>query len=236
MKYSILLVEDDREIAINIRNFLVNKNFEVTWATTGKEGWNDFTQGTYHLAIIDLMLPEMDGFTLCQNIRWKSDIPLLILSARHEEDDKVKGLKLGADDYLTKPFSFRELEARLQSHLRRFDRYRGEQNQEDLYHYQGGLSIYPDKKMAYIQNLELPLTVKEFSLLLLLAENSHKTFSKKELYEHIWDQEEVDGNNTITVHIKSLRSKLNDSTKNPHFIQTIWGAGYRFIGVPIHEN
>lgn len=236
MKHSILLVEDDREIAKNIRDYLIKKNYEVTWSSTGKEGWDDFCSGDYQLAIIDLMLPEMDGFTLCQNIRWKSQIPLLILSARHEEDDKVRGLKLGADDYLTKPFSLRELEARIESHLRRFDRYRGDDQDESILVYKDGLSIYPEKRIAYLHDQEVALTAKEFSLLLLIAKNPHKTFSKKELYEHIWDQYDVEGNNTITVHVKSLRTKLNDSMKNPSFVQTVWGVGYRFVGVQADED
>lgn len=230
MTYSILLVEDDQEIALNIREFLVGKQYKVTWATTGKEGWEDFSKGNYDLSIIDLMLPEMDGFTLCQNIRWESNIPLIILSARHEEDDKVRGLKLGADDYLTKPFSLRELEARIESHLRRFNRLRSDEIHEEILQYENGLNLFPEKRIAYLGNTEIPLTTKEFSLLLLMARNPHKTFSKKEIYEHIWDQNDIDGNNTITVHVKSLRTKLNDSIKNPQYIQTVWGTGYRFIG------
>lgn len=236
MGYSILLIEDDREIALNIRQYLVQKNYQVTWASTGREGWEDFSKGSYDLAIIDLMLPEMDGFTLCQNIRWDSNIPLLILSARHEEDDKVQGLKLGADDYMTKPFSLRELEARIESQLKRYDRYKGEEFQEARYHYTGGLSLYPEKHHVSLGEETIPLTTKEFSLLLLLARNPQRIFSKKELYEHIWDQHDIDGNNTVTVHVKSLRTKLKDSIKNPRYIQTAWGVGYRFIGVKQSEN
>lgn len=166
--YTILLVEDGHEIALNIRDYLISRDYKVTWASTGKEGWEDFSNGTYHLAIIDLMLPEMDGFTLCQNIRWKSETPLIILSARHEEDDKVRGLKLGADDYLTKPFSIRELEARIDSQLRRFNRMKGEEVLEEVTKYENGLALYPEKRAAYLGETELQLTAKEFSLLLLL--------------------------------------------------------------------
>lgn len=236
MTYKVLLVEDDRDIAEYIREYLLTKHYEVTWASTGREGWEDFTIGTYDIAIIDLMLPEMDGFTLCQNIRWISSIPLIILSARHEEDDKVKGLKLGADDYLTKPFSLRELEARIDSQLRRFHRFQGEEIREKSIQFHHELTIFPEKRIAVKDGQELGLTVKEFALLHLLSNNPHKTFSKKELYEHVWEQDDVDGNNTVTVHIKSLRTKLSDPTKNPYFIQTVWGTGYRFIGSRIHEN
>ncbi|WP_075981286.1 response regulator transcription factor [Bacillus massilinigeriensis] len=233
MEYSILLVEDDQEIALNIREYLLKRNFQVTWASTGLEGWDDFRNGSYSLAIIDLMLPEMDGFTLCQNIRWESDIPLLILSARSEEDDKVRGLKLGADDYLTKPFSLRELEARIESHLRRFNRYHSDDIPEKKLSFKGGLTIFSEKRIIKIHGNEVALTTKEFSIVYLLAKNPGRPFTKKEIYEHIWDANDLDGNNTVTVHMKSLRTKLGDSLKQPKFIQTVWGTGYRFIGEPI---
>ncbi|MFB6465480.1 response regulator transcription factor [Cytobacillus sp. Hz8] len=236
MKHSILLVEDDREIALNIREYLLKRNFLVTWATTGFEGWEDFRKGNYSLAIIDLMLPEMDGFTLCQNIRWESDLPLLILSARSEEDDKVRSLKLGADDYLTKPFSLRELEARIESHLRRYNRYLGKNEMEESFIFLDGLSLFPEKRIVLLNGIEVTLTNKEYSILVLLAKNPQHTFSKKELYEHIWEETDNEGNNTITVHMKSLRAKLNDSPKKPKFIQTVWGTGYRFIGELSNEN
>jgi two-component system, OmpR family, response regulator len=129
MSSRILLIEDDPEIARVVRDTFLRDGYEVTWATTGLEGWEDFQAGTYDLVLVDLMLPEMDGFTLCRNIRWKSDVPIMIISARKEDEDKVEGLQLGADDYLAKPFSLVELKARVESLLRRWRRYNGVPNQ-----------------------------------------------------------------------------------------------------------
>lgn len=232
MSISVLLVEDDPEIAKIIRDHLRRKDYEVTWASTGQEGWEDFQAKEYRLVMIDLMLPEMDGYTLVKHIRLQTDnIPIIIISAKHEDDDKVKGLRGGADDYLTKPFSLRELEARIESHLRRFRRYHGDQQAySKVLSFHCGLKIDLENKLVTVNEVEVSLTTKEYALLEVLVENPGRVFSKKELYEHIWNQSDVDGNNTITVHIKSLRTKLNDPIKQPIFIQTIWGTGYRFIG------
>lgn len=230
MKAQLLLVEDDPEIARVIRDMFTRENYQVTWATTGLEGWEDFQAAKYDLVLVDLMLPEMDGFTLCKNIRLKSDVPMIIISARKEDEDKVEGLHLGADDYLAKPFSLVELKARVESQLRRWRRYQGIPEKENVSHYAHGLTIYWEQQKAILHKDELPLTVKEFDLLNVLAAHPNRTFSKSELYEHIWNQIDAEGLHTVTVHIKSLREKLNDPVKTPHFIQTVWGKGYRFIG------
>jgi len=230
MKARLLLVEDDQEIARVIRDMFKRENYEVTWATTGLEGWEDFQSATYDLVLVDLMLPEMDGFTLCKNIRLKSDIPLMIISARREDEDKVEGLGLGADDYLAKPFSLAELKARVESQLRRWRRYQQIPEGENISYYKGGLTIYWDEQQTKLHQEKLALTVKEFDLLHVLAKHPKRTFSKNELYEHIWNQVEADGLHTVTVHIKSLREKLKDPVKKPQFIETVWGKGYRFIG------
>ena len=229
----ILLVEDDSEIARIIRDHLRREGYEVTWASTGLEGWTDFEQDEYDLAVVDLMLPEMDGFTLCRNIRLKSDIPLLIMSARDGDEHKVKGLGLGADDYITKPFSLTELSARISSHLRRYRRYLrpGESEaQQQEYSYRQGLLINVETKQITLHGQEVHLTAKEKELLLLLASHPQRTFTKRELYEHVWKQMDSEANNTVTVHIKGLRDKLGESTRTPKFIQTVWGEGYRFVG------
>jgi len=230
MQARLLLVEDDSEIARVIRDTLTQGGYEVTWATTGLEGWEDFQAASYDLVLVDLMLPEMDGFTLCKNIRLKSDVPLIIISARKEDEDKVEGLGLGADDYLAKPFSLVELKARINSQLRRWRRYQGVPETEDISKYTNGLKINWDQRKVVLFNEEIQLTVKEFDLLDVLAKHPGRTFSKQELYEHIWNQIEADGLHTVTVHIKSLREKLNDPVKTPQFIQTVWGKGYKFIG------
>ncbi|MDR4887086.1 response regulator transcription factor [Fredinandcohnia sp. QZ13] len=226
----ILLVEDDKEIARIVCDHLRKEGYTVTWASTGKEGWEDFKEEQYDLALIDLMLPEMDGYTLCKTIRLESEIPLLILSARNEDESKVKGLNLGADDYVTKPFSLEELSARISSHLRRFRRYNKKTSNENRVNYMNGLTIDFTNNLVYLNSSAVQMSSKERELLFLLAKNPLQTFSKKEIYEHIWQQEDVDGNNTVTVHIKSLRSKLGDETRSAKFIQTVWGVGYRFIG------
>lgn len=229
-KEAILLVEDDYEIARVICDHLRKQNYLVTWASTGKEGWEDFQQSSYDIVLADVMMPEMDGFTLCKTIRLRSEVPLLIISARNEQDSKIMGLDLGADDYITKPFSLEELSARISSHLRRYRRYMQKDKQEDQTTYIHGLRIDFAKKAVYFQDEPLLLTTKEKDLLLLLAKNPFQTFSKSELYQHIWQQEDLNSNNTVTVHIKGLRTKLKDEMRSAKYIQTVWGVGYRFIG------
>ncbi|PWA12183.1 DNA-binding response regulator [Pueribacillus theae] len=233
MKARLLLVEDDPEIARVVRDMLSREGYEVTWATTGLEGWEDFQANGYDLVLIDLMLPEMDGFTLCKNIRWKSDVPMIIISARKEDEDKIEGLHIGADDYLAKPFSLAELKARVESHLRRWWRYLGVQHKVQKTEYLNGLIIYWEQQKIVLNDCEMSLTSKEFSLLQLLAQNPGRIFSKSELYQHIWNQADAEGLHTVTVHIKSLREKLSDPVKAPLFIQTVWGKGYQFIGEPL---
>lgn len=226
----LLLVEDDPEIARIIRDSLQRNGYFVTWATTGLEGWEDFQEGSYDLALIDLMLPEMDGFQLCKNIRWNSDIPLIIISARKEDEAKVEGLGLGADDYIAKPFSIDELKARVASHLRRWKRYQGAPQLKNKTDYHGGLTICWEQHKVEINGEETALTVKEFDLLKVMAQNPERVFTKEELFEHVWRQVDQEGLHTITVHIKALRAKIKDPVKKPQYIQTVWGKGYRFIG------
>lgn len=226
----LLLVEDDPEIARVIRDTLTKEGYEVTWASTGLEGWDDFNANAYDLVLVDLMLPEMDGLSLCKNIRWQSDVPIMIISARKEDEDKVEGLQLGADDYLAKPFSLAELKARIASLLRRWRRYNGKEEIANQTQFTNGLSIDWDEEVVMLNGNKIVLTAKEFQLLKLMAQNPGKIFSKSELYEHVWRQAEADGLQTVTVHIKSLREKLDDPVKSPYFIETVWGKGYRFIG------
>lgn len=234
MKEKILIVEDDEDIVRVVKNYLEKDDYIVNWASTGREGLSDFKSNNYQLVMIDLMLPEMDGFTLCKNIRWTSNVPLIIISARNTDEDKVRGLKLGADDYITKPFSLVELEARLSSHLRRYRRYTNEDTiDENIIRFDNGLSVDKENMKVFVDGSEILMTPKEFSLIELLAENPDKTFSKKELYEHIWNQDDLYDNNTVTVHIKEIRNKLKDNSKEPIYIQTVWGIGYKFIGKKI---
>lgn len=229
MKGKLLLIEDDAEIARIIRDTLMLDGYMVTWATTGLEGWEDFQQGQYDLVLIDWMLPEMDGLAVCQNIRWVSEVPILMISARKEEADKVEGLQ-GADDYLAKPFSLAELKARVASHLRRWHRYNQKELEIHVAHYEHGLTIHWEQQRVRLGGVEINLTQKEFDLLVLLAHNPQTVFTKEQLYEHVWQQPSGLDTHTVTVHVKALREKLQDSVKTPRWIQTVWGKGYRFIG------
>lgn len=233
MQTHILLVEDDPEIARVVRDMLGREGYETTWATTGLEGLADFKRQHYDLVLVDLMLPEMDGFTLCKNIRWNSDVPLIIISARKTDEDKVEGLDIGADDYISKPFSLVELKARVASQLRRWQRYKGIEKNENKSSYLGDLTIFWEQHKIAIKGDQPALTVKEFDLLKVLAQNPEHIFSKEELFEYVWEQKDNEGLHTVTVHIKQLREKLQDPVKNPCFIQTVWGRGYQFIGEPL---
>lgn len=233
MDLRLLLVEDDPEIARVVRDMFLREGYEVTWATTGLEGWEDFQTSSYDIVLVDIMLPEMDGFTLCKNIRWKSNVPMIIISALKEDEDKVEGLHLGADDYLAKPFSLAELRARVESHLRRWKRYKGVPQHDKKTDYANGLVINWDQQKINLNGMDVSITAKEFDLLKVMAQNPQRVFSKKELYGHVWNQPDVEGLHTVTVHIKSLREKMKDPVKSPMFIKTVWGKGYRFIGEPL---
>ncbi len=230
---NILLVEDDPEIARILRDHLRHEGYEVTWASTGMESWEDFKEGTYQLVLLDLMLPEMDGFTVCKNIRLISDVPLLMMSARIEEESKIRGLGLGADDYITKPFSLAELSARIESHLNRYRRYQGKKLDSGMQSYNDGLRIDTLNQQVHLHATNVILTNKEWSLLTLLASHPGRAFTKAELYEHVWGQPESGNSSTVTVHVKSLRAKLGDEPHHPRWVQTVWGSGYRFVGEPV---
>ncbi|MEA0565189.1 MULTISPECIES: response regulator transcription factor [Lysinibacillus] len=232
MKEKLLLIEDDAAIGRIVKDTLEQEGYCVTWATTGLEGLADFQAQPFDLVLVDWMLPEMDGLTVCQNIRWESDVPILMMSARKEEEDKVEGLQ-GADDYIAKPFSLEELKARVASHLRRWRRYHKQEPLEEQTAYANGLTIDWQREIVRVNQQEIALTQKEFALVRLLAKNPSQTFTKEELYQHIWQQATLEDTHTVTVHIKALREKLKDSVKNPNFIQTVWGKGYRFIGEPL---
>ncbi|KPN94759.1 response regulator transcription factor [Lysinibacillus sp. ZYM-1] len=232
MKEKILLIEDDAAIGRIVKDTLEHEGYLVTWATTGLEGLADFQAQPFDLVLVDWMLPEMDGLTVCQNIRWESEVPILMMSARKEEADKVKGLQ-GADDYIAKPFSLEELKARVDSHLRRWRRYNKQDVVEEQTAYANGLTIEWQREIVSVNQQEVALTQKEFALVKLLAKNPSQTFTKEELYQHIWQQATLEDTHTVTVHIKALREKLKDSVKSPYFIQTVWGKGYRFIGEPL---
>ena len=231
MKEKILIVEDDEAIASIMQEHLEKEGYKVFWSSTGKEGLEDFKREEFQLVMIDIMLPEMNGFTLCKNIRWlNEEVPIIIVSAKQTDSDKVRGLKLGADDYITKPFSLMEISARIEAHLRRHRKKENYIPLDKKLEFKKGLTIIPEDNRVILKDYEISLTSKEFEILFLMAQNPNKVFSKEELYQHIWENIDVKGNNTVTVHIKALREKIKDNIKNPTFIQTVWGTGYKFIG------
>ena len=234
MEEKILIVEDDEAIANIMKEHLTKEGYEVFWASTGKEGLEDFKNEEFQLVMVDVMLPEMDGFTLCKNIRWlNEEVAIIIVSAKQTELDKVKGLKSGADDYMTKPFSLMEISARIEAHLRKSRKKENYIPQDRKLQFKEGLTIIIEDNRVLLKDYEISLTSKEFDILALMAQNPNKVFSKGELYQHIWENVDVNGNNTVTVHIKALREKLKDNIKDPTFIQTVWGTGYKFIGEKI---
>ena len=221
----ILIVEDELDLANIIKDYLVKELYEVEICTEGDKAIEIFDKFKPSLVILDLMLPGMNGYEICQNIRIKSTIPILILSAKIDEFDKVKGLNLGADDYITKPFRSRELLARVNAQLRRSQVFNKE-NLEiiDL----ENIRIYTKEYKVEKDGRDLDLSRNEFELLIFLSKNPRQVFSREQLYERIWGFDSYGDLNTVTVTINRLRQKIEDNPKNPKYILTVWGVGYKF--------
>lgn len=224
----ILVVEDDVSIAELIRDYLEINGMQAEMAHTGKKGLDMALEKPYDMVLLDLMLPETDGFEVLKRIREKKDTPVLLVSARREDIDKIRGLGLGADDYITKPFSPGELVARVKAHLARFRRLTGKTvNREGILRIRG-LEIDPDARTVQVEGKPADLTSKEFDILLFLARNPNKVFSKDQLFDRIWGLEAFGDTTTVTVHVGKIREKIETDPKNPQYIETVWGAGYRF--------
>ena len=224
----ILIIEDETAIAELERDYLELSGYEVTIASDGLAGKRAALEGDYDLVILDLMLPGSDGFEICKAIREAKDIPILMVSAKKDEVDKIRGLGLGADDYMTKPFSPSELVARVKAHLQRYERLVGSGIRENKVIETRGLRIDKTARRVFVNGEEKAFTTKEFDLLTYLAENPNRVFSKDELFRAIWDMDSVGDIATVTVHIKKVREKIETDTSNPQYIETIWGVGYRF--------
>ncbi len=224
----VLIIEDDQSIALLQRDYLEINDFEVEIESNGKSGLQKALSKEYDLIILDLMLPEMNGFEICKKIRESKDIPILIISAKTEDIDKIRGFGLGADDFIVKPFSPSELIARVKAHLARYQRLanKGQINEEELQ--VRGLTIQKDSRKVLVNGEEKIFTTKEFNLLTFLASNPNKVFSKELLFDRIWGFETVGDISTVTVHIRKIREKIEVDPSNPNYIETIWGAGYRF--------
>ena len=225
----ILIIEDEADIAELERDYLCINGYDVVIESRGNTGLARAMEESFDLIILDLMLPGIDGFEICRKIRESQNIPILLVSAKKNEVDKIRGLGLGADDYITKPFSPSELVARVKAHLARYERLisQGIPKVHETIEIRG-LKIDLAARRVYIGGEEKNFTAKEFDLLTFLAQNPNRVFTKDELFEKIWGMESCGDIATVTVHIKKLREKIEVNSSNPQFIETIWGVGYRF--------
>jgi DNA-binding response OmpR family regulator len=225
----ILIIEDERSIAELERDYLEIEGFEVEMASDGKIGLEAALNHRHQLILLDLMLPHINGFELCKQIRKKTDIPILLVTAKTEDIDKVRGLGLGADDYIVKPFSPSELVARVKAHLARYERLIGRSAIADEIQVRG-LHINKSSRQVFINGKEVILTAREFDLLTFLAMHPNQVFSKEHLFERIWGMDSMGDTATVTVHVRKIREKIESNTASPQYIETVWGAGYRFKG------
>ena len=223
----ILIIEDDMDIAVIERDYLEIERFEVEIANDGVVGLAKALNGYYDLILLDLMLPLIDGFTVCRKLREKLDIPILMVTARREDIDKIRGLGLGADDYIEKPFSPSVMVARVKAHLAQYERLKqvGKPKSEIRI---GAVRINTDTHRVYVNEAEKELKNKEYELLLFLMLNADIVFDRETLYERIWGMDAMGDNATVAVHINRLREKIEEDPGNPRYIETVWGAGYRF--------
>lgn len=224
----ILIVEDEETIADLEKDYLELSGFEVEVANDGESGLSKALSEDYNLLILDLMLPGVDGFEICRQVRDKKNTPIIMVSAKKDDIDKIRGLGLGADDYMTKPFSPSELVARVKAHLARYERLIGSAAEANKIIEIRGIKIDTTARRVWINGTEKSFTTKEFDLLTFLASHPNHVYTKDELFSEIWDMESIGDIATVTVHIKKIREKIELDTANPQYIETIWGVGYRF--------
>jgi len=224
----ILIIEDEESIAELEKDYLELSGFEVEIENDGTDGLNRALNEEFELVILDLMLPGTDGFEICRRFREKKNTPVIMVSAKKEDIDKIRGLGLGADDYITKPFSPSEMVARVKAHLARYERLISSGFPVNDIIEIRGLKIDKTARRVWVNGQEKNFTTKEFDLLTFLAENPNHVFSKGELFSKIWDMESIGDIATVTVHIKKIREKVEFNTAKPQYIETIWGVGYRF--------
>lgn len=224
----ILIIEDEEAIADLEKDYLELSGFEVEVANEGDTGLAKALTKDYNLIILDLMLPNIDGFEICKKVRSEKNTPIIMVSAKKDDIDKIRGLGLGADDYMTKPFSPSELVARVKAHLARYERLIGSTVEENKIIEIRGLKIDTTARRVWINGEEKSFTTKEFDLLTFLASHPNHVYTKDELFSEIWDMESIGDIATVTVHIKKIREKIEFDTSKPQYIETIWGVGYRF--------
>lgn len=223
----ILIVEDDTSIAEIERDYLAASGFTSDIASDGPTGLAKGLAGGYCLILLDVMLPGMDGFSVCRKLREKTDVPILMVTARREDADKIRGLGKGADDYIEKPFSPGVLIARIKAHLAQYERLRGTAAEHKEFHVRG-LVLNTETHRVYLDGKEVELKNKEYELLLFLMTNADIIFDREQLYDRIWGSEGSGDAATVPVHVNRLREKLEKDPSHPHYIETVWGAGYRF--------
>ena len=224
----ILIDEDEVAIADLEKDYLELSGFDVEVANDGLIGYQKAMEEDYNLVILDLMLPGMDGFEICRKLREEKNTPIIMVSAKKDDIDKIRGLGLGADDYMTKPFSPSELVARVKAHLSRYERLIGSAAEVNKVIEIRGLKIDTTARRVWVNGQEKAFTTKEFDLLTFLASHPNHVYTKDELFSEIWDMESIGDIATVTVHIKKIREKIEMDTSNPQYIETIWGVGYRF--------
>lgn len=224
---NVLIIEDDLNIAELERDYLQLNGYKVDIIQDGVSGLKKALSGVYDILIVDLMLPQKDGFEIIKEVRKKLEIPVIVLSARNEDIDKIRGLDYGADDYLTKPFSPAELMARIKSHLKRYERLTGKNTAIEVINHRG-LEINTSSHKVHINGKEVQLTTKEYEILLFFATNPNIVFTKEYLFDTLWGEDYYGDFATIPVHIQKIRKKIEKDPANPEYIETIWGTGYRF--------
>ena len=228
-QFHILVVEDDKEIRDGIEIFLISQGYQVHKAADGVEGLKVIEETEIHLAIVDIMMPRMDGITMTRKLREKYDFPVIMLSAKSEETDKVIGLNIGADDYVTKPFTPLELMARVNSQLRRYTRFsnmNGQTAEQSHVYVVGGLELNEDTVELFVDGEKVKLTPMEFKILRLLMRYPGRVFSADEIYERVWNEKAVN-TDTIMVHVRNIRDKIEINPKEPKYLKVVWGVGYK---------
>lgn len=223
----ILLVEDDIEISDMLKNFLMTENFEVVTAYDGESACQKFFADDYSLVLLDLMIPKKSGIEVMKAIREKNTVPIIIISAKDTDSDKTLGLSLGADDYITKPFSVTEVLARIKSNIRRNTQYAAQAIKEEDVLKCGSLAMNINDYSVLKNGISIELTAKEFEILKLLMKNPKKVYTKEQIYSHVWNDDYFGDENAVNVHISRLRNKIEDNPRNPQIVVTVWGIGYK---------
>ncbi|UFJ40337.1 response regulator transcription factor [Brevibacillus humidisoli] len=226
----VLIADDEKEIRDLVKKYLEQEKYQVDVAADGEEALRLFDQNKHNLILLDLMMPKIDGIEVCRRLRNKTNIPILMLTAKDQEVDKIVGLSIGADDYITKPFSIHELVARIKAHMRRFMVLGSDRSTQEAPITYGSITMDVKKYKVSKAGEEVFLTAKEFELLKFLASHPEQVFTKTQIFRNVWGTQYLEDDNTVMVHIRKLRKKIEDDPSNPKLIQTVWGIGYKFVG------